>query len=105
MDRASRTNHTDLFSRLGALALGLALAGCNAWQDRAEFAPPQSRWGSAGSSPVSADAPPPPIQQQYCYRTLARVDCFTEAKPERITGYTGVYPDPASLPPPPPPRP
>jgi hypothetical protein len=35
---------------------------------------------------------------QYCYRTLAAVDCFTEAKPDRLTGYSGVYPDPNSLP-------
>jgi hypothetical protein len=84
---------------LGAFALVLVLAGCNAWQNRAEFAPPQSRWNASGSSPVAADAPPPPIPMQYCYRTLATVDCFTEANPERVTGYTGLYPDPASLPP------
>jgi hypothetical protein len=35
---------------------------------------------------------------QYCYRTLAAVDCFSEAKPDRLTGYSGVYPDPNSLP-------
>jgi len=81
------------------MGLVLALAGCNAWQNRAEFAPPQSRWTRSGSSPVAADATPPPIPLQYCYRTLATVDCFSEAKPERVTGYTGLYPDPASLPP------
>ena len=48
-------------------------------------------------SPVAADAAPPPIQAQYCYRTLASVDCYTEAKPDRATGYTGVYPDPNSV--------
>jgi hypothetical protein len=85
--------------RRSALAAALALAGCNAWQDRAEFAPPQSRWPASLSSPVMADAPPPPIPMQYCYRTLARVDCFSEAMPERITGYTGLYPEPQSLPP------
>ena len=82
-----------------ALCLAIPLAGCNVWQNRAEFAPPQSRWTSTQPSPVSADAPPPPIPVQYCYRTLATVDCFAEARPERITGYTGLYPDPASLPP------
>jgi hypothetical protein len=72
--------------------LGLGLCACNAWQDRAEFAPPQSRWPSTGTSPVAADAPPPPIPVQYCYRTLASVDCYTEAQPARATGYTGQYP-------------
>lgn len=76
----------------------LALAGCNAWQDRAEFAPPQSRWPANLPSPVLADAPPPPVPVQYCYRTLARVDCFAQAMPDRLSGYTGTYPDPDSLP-------
>jgi len=84
-------------SRLIMIALALAVAGCNAWQNRSEFAAPQSRWPANYPSPVSANAPPPPIQAQYCYRTLARVDCFTEAHPERITGYTGVYPNPDAL--------
>jgi hypothetical protein len=82
-----------------AALLVLTLAGCNAWQDRAEFAPPQYRWGPGQSSPVMADAPPPPIPMQYCYRTLATVDCYNQTMPERLTGYTGLYPDPASLPP------
>jgi hypothetical protein len=82
-----------------AAGLALALAGCNAWQNRAEFAAPQSRWPANQPSAVAADAPPPPIPVQYCYRTLAAVDCYSEAMPERITGYTGLYPDPASLPP------
>jgi len=77
---------------LGLLALGLA--ACNAWQDRTEFAPPQSRWPSTGTSPVAADALPPPVPVQYCYRTLASVDCYTEAQPDRATGYTGQYPKP-----------
>jgi hypothetical protein len=81
------------------MGLVLALAGCNAWQNRAEFAPPQNRWNASQPSPAAADAPPPPIPLQYCYRTLAKVDCFSEANPERITGYTGLYPDPESLPP------
>ena len=84
-----------------ALVAGLLipLAGCNVWQNRAEFAPPQNRWTSTQPSPVAADTPAPPIPVQYCYRTLATVDCFSEAAPERVSGYTGLYPDPASLPP------
>lgn len=81
-----------------SLALAAALAGCNAWQDRAEFAAPQSRWPTTLPSPAGINDPPPPIPQQYCYRTLAVVDCYSEAKPERVTGYTGLYPDPNSLP-------
>ncbi len=83
--------------RLSLAALLLTLAGCNAWQNRAEFAAPQSRWPANYPSAVAADAPPPPIQAQYCYRTLASVDCYTEARPDRVTGYTGVYPDPNSV--------
>jgi hypothetical protein len=83
--------------RLAVLAALLLLGGCNAWQNRAEFAPPQSRWPATLPSAVAADAPPPPITQQYCYRTLGTVDCFTEAKPERLTGYTGAYPEPDGL--------
>ena len=84
-------------ARLGIIALGLMLAGCNAWQNRAEFAAPQSRWPANQPSAVGANAAPPPIPVQYCYRTLARVDCYTEARPDRITGYTGVYPNPDAL--------
>jgi hypothetical protein len=80
------------------LALGVVLGGCNTWQTRAEFAPPQSRWNASQTSPAGANDPPPPIPAQYCYRTLADVDCYTEAEPQRITGYTGTYPDPYSLP-------
>jgi hypothetical protein len=79
---------------LYAFALLMLLAGCNAWQTRAEFAAPQSRWPSTLPSPAGTEDPPPPIPVQYCYRTLAAVDCFTEAKPDRLTGYSGVYPDP-----------
>ncbi len=82
-----------------ALLALLALCGCNAWQDRAEFAAPQHRWNASQPSPVKADAAPPPVAEQYCYRTLAQVDCFNQAVPERVTGYTGLYPEPASLPP------
>jgi hypothetical protein len=86
-----------MLPRLLATAFALLLAGCNAWDNRAEFAAPQSRWPSNYPSPVPANAPPPPIPVQYCYRTLASVDCYTEARPDRITGYTGVYPNPDSL--------
>ncbi len=82
-----------------AACLAVLTAGCNAWQNRTEFAAPQSRWSPSQSSPVAADAKPPPIPRQYCYRTLATVDCFSEPQPDRITGFTGLYPDPASLPP------
>jgi hypothetical protein len=78
--------------RATSIALLLLLGACNAWQDRAEFAAPQSRWKSTEPSPVDANAAPPPIAEQYCYRTLATVDCFTEPHPDRITGYTGQYP-------------
>jgi hypothetical protein len=83
-----------------AIAAGccLTLTGCNAWQTRAEFAAPQSRWNSAQSSPAGVEDAPPPIGAQYCYRTLARVDCFNEPQPDRVTGYSGLYPDPYSLP-------
>jgi len=88
---------------LRALALtasvAVLLSACNAWQDRAEFAPPQNRWTPSQTSPVAADAKPPPIPEQYCYRTLATVDCFNSPQPSRITGFTGLYPEPASLPP------
>ena len=83
--------------RLIVVTLVALLGGCNAWQNRAEFAAPQSRWPTNYPSPVPANAPPPPIPVQYCYRTLASVDCFTEARPERVTGYTGVYPNPDAL--------
>jgi hypothetical protein len=73
-------------------ALLLPLLGCNVWQDRAEFAAPQSRWPSTLPAASSVNDPPPATGVQYCYRTLARVDCFSEPKPERITGYTGTYP-------------
>jgi hypothetical protein len=95
-------------TRLALLVLLLALAGCNTWQNRAEFAPPEDRWPGtqwpqailpdnlalgSQSSPVAADAPPPPIDAEHCYRTLAVVDCFLTKQPERSTGYTGSYPD------------
>jgi hypothetical protein len=81
---------------LGVLAL--LLAGCNAWETRSEFAPPESRWPTTLPSTAGRNDPPPPIAAQYCYRTLASVDCFSDAKPDRLTGYTGTYPNPYSLP-------
>jgi len=74
-----------------AILLG-ALSGCNAWQATAEFAPPQSRWPATVPSTAQADAMPAPVPVQYCYKTLAVVDCYTEAKPDRVTGFTGRYP-------------
>jgi hypothetical protein len=92
-------------ARGSALLALLALAGCNTWETRSEFAPPQSRWTTGQPSSTAVNAPPPPAPVQYCYRTLATVDCFAQPQPDRVTGYTGVYPDPASLqvitPPPP----
>lgn len=76
----------------------LLLGGCNAWQTRAEFAAPQSRWNASQPSPAGRDDAPPPIAAQYCYRTLAVVDCYNEPAPDRVTGFSGLYPDPDSLP-------
>ncbi len=84
-------------ARFFVIALATLLAGCNAWENRAEFAAPQSRWPANEPSPVPANAPPPPIPVQYCYHTLATVDCYTQARPDRVTGYTGAYPNPDSL--------
>jgi hypothetical protein len=86
------------FLPLLLVCLSLMVSGCNAWQTRAEFAPPQSRWNDSQPSPAERNDPPPPIPAEYCYRTLASVDCYSEAKPGRVTGYTGLYPDPDSLP-------
>jgi hypothetical protein len=73
------------------LAVAPLLGGCNVWQQRAEFAPPESRWPSNQPSDVAADAPPSPVRTVHCYRTLAAVDCFPEKQPGR-TGYMGAYP-------------
>jgi hypothetical protein len=83
---------------LSAAVASLLLSGCDAWQTRSEFAAPQSRWNASQPSPAGKDDAPPPIAAQYCYRTLARVDCYSETDPNRVTGYTGLYPDPDSLP-------
>jgi len=69
-----------------------ALAGCNAWHDQAEFAPPMSRWPATLPSPTAADAPPPPTRAVYCYRSLASVDCFNQKQENRYMSYMGVYP-------------
>ena len=83
------------------LAASLLLAGCNAWQDRAEFAPPESRWPTqspyavwpfGGPSDTGINAPPPAVRAVHCYRTLASVDCFPEKQPDRYSTYTGTYP-------------
>jgi hypothetical protein len=86
------------FRAIAGLLLLAGLGGCNVWQDRAEFAPPQSRWPDTLPSPVAADAPPPPRLVTHCYRTLASVDCYTQPQPERASGYTGTYPVPHSAP-------
>ena len=80
--------------RLLAVVMPLVLAACNVWQNRAEFAPPQSRWPDTLPAAVAADEPPPPIQVRYCYRSLASVDCFAEPQPGRAAQYTGRYPAP-----------
>jgi hypothetical protein len=74
------------------LVLALPLAACNVWQRQAEFAPPQSRWPSTLPGAVAANAPPPPVQPVYCYRSLAQVDCFATPQPERASSLTGIYP-------------
>jgi hypothetical protein len=76
----------------GLFALALLLTGCNAWQNRAEFAPPESRWPQNGPSAVEFIAPPPAIRSVHCYRTLATVDCYAEKQPDRYSGFTGTYP-------------
>jgi hypothetical protein len=95
-------------ARLLPLVLAMTLAGCNVWQNRAEFAAPPERWPGTQwpqavlpadlplgqqTSPVAATAPPPPIDTTYCYRTLAVTDCFLQRQPERYSGFTGSYPD------------
>lgn len=69
----------------------VALAGCNVWQTRAEFAPPESRWPSTLPSPVAAEAPPPAVRVLYCYRTLGTVDCLPAPVAGR-PGFVGTYP-------------
>jgi hypothetical protein len=95
-----------LLIRLAApLALAVLLGGCNAWQDRTEFAAPESRWSSTQPAVAGHNEAPPPVSRQFCYRTLAQVDCYSEPKPERVTGYSGTYPDPDSQVPPAAPKP
>ena len=81
-------------SSIAVLGFAALLAGCSVLQNRTEFAAPQSRWPSTLPATTSVDVAPPPISVQYCYRTLAAVDCFSEAKPDRVTGYTWLYPAP-----------
>jgi hypothetical protein len=85
-----------------SLLLALAaLSGCEAlsyqvwpYQQRAEFAPPQSRWPDTLPSPQDKSAPPPAVRNVHCYRTLAAVDCYTSEQPERSNQYQGAYPGP-----------
>ncbi|HMK68144.1 MAG TPA: hypothetical protein VK433_06320 [Stellaceae bacterium] len=76
------------------LALLAGLSACNVWQDRTEFAAPQSRWKATEPGATASNSVPPPVPLQYCYRTLAVVDCYTQTQPSRVTGYTGTYPQP-----------
>jgi hypothetical protein len=77
-----------------------ALAGCGYLRDarqlgfdeRSEFAAPQSRWPETLPSPVGANDAAPARPARYCYRTLAQADCYEAPNPERRTGYTGTYP-------------
>jgi hypothetical protein len=84
--------------RVALVASGLALAGCNVWQDKAEFAAPQSRWPETLPGAIAADAPAPPRLVVYCYRTLAIPDCYTAPQPERANMFTGRAPTPNSAP-------
>jgi hypothetical protein len=77
----------------GLALLAVGLSGCNAWQDRAEFAAPESRWTTSMSSPIDKEGPPPAIRSVHCYRTLASVDCYPAKQPDRSDGYTGTYPE------------
>jgi hypothetical protein len=77
----------------GLIALTAMLSGCNAWQNRTEFAPPQSRWPVTEPAAVASDAPPPAIRVEHCYRTLAVIDCFADRQPDRLPAYTGDYPE------------
>lgn len=79
-------------ARLALVSLIVVLSGCNVWHRRAEFAPPADRWPSIVSWPVEADATAPLSETDYCYRTLAVVDCFANPQPERAAGFTGTYP-------------
>jgi hypothetical protein len=79
-------------ARLALVSLIVALSGCNVWHSRAEFAPPADRWPSPVPWPVEANTTWPLIETDYCYRTLAIVDCFATPQPERASGYTGTYP-------------
>jgi hypothetical protein len=62
------------------------------YDERAEFAPPQSRWPDTLPSSVSAYEAPPQRAAKYCYRTLAQPDCYEAPNPERRTGYAGTSP-------------
>ena len=77
----------------GIVILAMGLAGCNAWQDRAEFAPPESRWPVTQPASNDKEGPPPAVRSIYCYRTLAAVDCYPAKQPQLYYDYSGSYPD------------
>ncbi len=79
-------------ARLVLVFVIIALSGCDVWPRRAEFAAPADRWPVTLPWQEEADRTEPPIKPEYCYRTLAIVDCFSTPQPERATGLTGVYP-------------
>ncbi len=79
-------------ARLVLVFVIIALSGCDVWPRRAEFAAPADRWPVTLPWQEEADRTEPPIKPEFCYRTLAIVDCFSTPQPERATGLTGVYP-------------
>jgi len=79
-------------ARLLLVIVIIALSGCDAWPRRAEFAAPTDRWPVTLPWLVEADTTEPLIKSDYCYRTLAVVDCYSTPQPERATGFTGAYP-------------
>jgi hypothetical protein len=43
------------------------------------------------ATPPSAPATSSPLQPVFCYRTLADVDCYTQADPGRESRLTAIY--------------
>ena len=80
------------YAPLLLVSLIVALSGCDVWPRRAEFAAPADRWPVTLPWQEEADRTEPLIKPDYCYRTLAIVDCYSTPQPERATGFTGVYP-------------
>jgi hypothetical protein len=79
-------------ARLVLVSIIIALSGCDVWPRRAEFAAPADRWPITLPWLVEADTTEPPIRPDYCYRTLAVVDCYSTPQPERAADFTGAYP-------------